>query len=157
MGARTAAEHVSNARSLSRLEGNLRAKLTRRLDELRLDAFTARNEQHREAIARVDSGREVIRKVTVRDPLFGSVDDEVLAIGRLGGRAAKTGDVGSGKGFRNGEGNELATGEDFGNNFLLELVRTVVHDGRQAVDPCRQSVAPWLFEGSHSARSRLTQ
>lgn len=31
-----------------------------RLDGLRLNAFTARDEEHREPVARVDSGREVV-------------------------------------------------------------------------------------------------
>jgi len=63
------------------------------------------------------------------DPLLGPVDDPVLPVLSLLGVGLETKHVRSGMSLRNGEANEFLSGKDFGKHFLLQFLRTEVHDG----------------------------
>lgn len=89
----------------------------RGLDGLGLNALAAGDEEHRQALAGVDTGDEVVREDTVGDPLLGAVDNVVLAVGGLLGGGAEAGNVGAGKGFGDGEADLLLAREA----LLLDL------------------------------------
>ncbi|KAI3481623.1 hypothetical protein L1887_55848 [Cichorium endivia] len=105
------------------------------LDLLGLDvAGGARDADHGEALVGLDGGGKVVGEGAVGDPLFGAVDNVVLAVVGEGGGGAEAHDVGAGKGFGDGEADELVAGEDGLDNLLLELVGAKVHHGGQADD-----------------------
>lgn len=68
------------------------------------------------------------------DEHLAAVDDEVVAVG-VGGPARgglEVGDVGAAGGFADGEGGDLAAGEDIGDEALLLLVVAEVDDWGEA-------------------------
>lgn len=99
----------------------------RRLDLLRLDAFATRNQKNGEALFCAAAGHEVIGEHAVGDPfpspislalsrpranLLGAVDNEVLAIRRLGCSGLETSDITARKGLGDSQAHLLLARED---------------------------------------------
>ena len=106
----------------------------RGLDGLGLDTLAALDEEHAQALAGVDADDEVVGEDAVGDPLLGAVDNVVLAVGGLGGGRAQAGDVGAGKGFRDGQADLLLAAKDLLGDALLErrVLMAIVEDACQA-------------------------
>jgi hypothetical protein len=79
------------------------------------------------------------------DPFLGPINDPVLPVLSLLGVGLETKHVRSGVSLGNGEANEFLPGKDFGEHFLLQFLRTEVHDGRETDNQTAQDTCTILF------------
>jgi len=89
------------------------------LDGLGLDTLATLDEQHTEALVGLDAGNEIVGEDTVGDPLLGSVDDIVLAVGGFDGGGTEAGNIGAREGLGDSQANLLLAAENLIRDALL--------------------------------------
>lgn len=102
------------------------------LDEFGLDALAALNEQDAQTFIRLHGRDEVVTEDTVGDPLLGTVDNIMFAIGSLLGRGAQPSDITTGESLRDGQANLLLTAKALVCDLLFKrlVVGEVQHCGQ---------------------------
>lgn len=125
------------------IERNIRRPSRRavtRLDRLRLHTLTPWNQNHsitafsRLPIHTTTCNCEVIRPHTICDPLLRPTDYPFVRLGILHGRSLQPRDVAPRESFGYRETNELAAGENVGDDAGLQLGGTEVENWGQADD-----------------------